>query len=86
MKPSKQILSLKLMYLNSLFIRTKKLATAGNNSVVSDRDFLNPCQGFFLNPCASYHLLKLVPDLIPRTQEDRFLDGAETALQKSLYL
>lgn len=47
MKPSKQILSLKLMYLNSLFIRTKKLATAGNNSVVSDRDFLNPCQGIF---------------------------------------
>lgn len=34
---------------------------------------------------ASYHLLKLVPDLIPRTQEDRFLDGAKTARQKSLY-
>lgn len=74
MKPSKQILSSKLMCLNSIVIRTKKLATAGNNSVILDRDFLIMSGDFFkIYINASYHLVKLVPNLISRNQEDRFL-------------
>lgn len=68
LKLSNQILSLKLMCLNSLIIRI-----AGNNSVISEGIFESKSGDVSFCVYAPYHLLKLVPDLISRPKKTDFL-------------